>query len=178
MPRSNAKDRRMQVITVAIMRFAHTGYEGTTTSEIARQVGVSQPYLFQLFPTKKAIFIAAWNEANDRIMRALTGSLDGVAPDARVRALADTYDRLVTSEPDLLTIQLHAWSAASSDVDIARATRAAFARLRQFLIAQLNVTVDDANCMLAKMAFYNITVGMGTAETDGCSASRLLHASE
>ena len=39
--------------------FAVTGYAGTSTEAIARRSGVSQPYLFQLFGTKKDLFIAA-----------------------------------------------------------------------------------------------------------------------
>jgi AcrR family transcriptional regulator len=61
MGRISAQERRESVIRAAIAEFAITGYHGTTTAAIARRVGVTQPYLFRLFPDKKAIFHAdAW----------------------------------------------------------------------------------------------------------------------
>ena len=55
----SAEDRKEQVIRAAVTEFAIRGLEGTSTSDIAKRVGVSKPYLFRLFPTKKELFIAA-----------------------------------------------------------------------------------------------------------------------
>src|SRR6478736_10011884 len=57
--RMTADERRDDVIKAAMTEFATTGYYGTSTEPIARRSGVSQPYLFQLFGTKKDLFIAA-----------------------------------------------------------------------------------------------------------------------
>jgi AcrR family transcriptional regulator len=57
--RISAEERREAVILAATREFGARGYAGTSTQAIAEQVGVSQPYLFQLFDTKKDIFIAA-----------------------------------------------------------------------------------------------------------------------
>ena len=54
----SAEERRESVIRAAMSEFAHSGYNGTSTEAIARRVGVSQPYLFRLFPNKQAIFVA------------------------------------------------------------------------------------------------------------------------
>lgn len=59
MARMSAEERRESVVRAAITEFARGGYNGTSTEVIARRVGVSQPYLFRLFPNKQAIFIAA-----------------------------------------------------------------------------------------------------------------------
>lgn len=58
MPRMSAEERRESVIRAATAEFARGGYHGTSTEVIAKRVGVSQPYLFRLFPGKKAIFLA------------------------------------------------------------------------------------------------------------------------
>mgnify|MGYP006170551165 CR=1 FL=1 len=55
----SAEERRESVIRAAMSEFARGGYHGTSTEAIAKRVGVSQPYLFRLFPGKKAIFLAA-----------------------------------------------------------------------------------------------------------------------
>ena len=39
--------------------FAEKGLHGTSTETIARAVGISQPYLFRLYGTKKELFLAA-----------------------------------------------------------------------------------------------------------------------
>ena len=57
--RLSAGERRDEIVAAAMTEFAQTGYAGTSTEAIARRSGVSQPYLFQLFGTKKDLFIAA-----------------------------------------------------------------------------------------------------------------------
>ena len=56
--RLTADERRDAVIAAATVEFARGGYAGTSTQAIARRVGVSQPYLFQLYATKKDLFLA------------------------------------------------------------------------------------------------------------------------
>ncbi len=63
-----AAERRDQVIDAAIARFAAGGYHGTSTERIARDVGVSQPYLFRLFGTKRELFIACHDVVTARVM--------------------------------------------------------------------------------------------------------------
>ena len=63
MVRMSAAERRESVIRAAMSEFARGGYSGTSTEVIANRVGVSQPYLFRLFPGKKAIFLAAVERA-------------------------------------------------------------------------------------------------------------------
>ncbi|MFE9251557.1 TetR/AcrR family transcriptional regulator [Streptomyces sp. NPDC007088] len=174
MARSNAEDRRAQVIDAAIALFAHAGYEGTRTSAIAARVGVSQPYLFQLFPTKKAIFIAAWRAACGRIVEALTAAVAQTPREQRLPVLAKAYDELVTTDRDLLTIQIHAWSASASDTDIAEATRAGIERLRESAIEQLGISADQSTRLLADMAFYNISVGVAIRHPGECTVTHLL----
>ncbi|MEU1275357.1 TetR/AcrR family transcriptional regulator [Streptomyces sp. NPDC005799] len=59
MGRISAQEGREAVIRAAIAEFARTGYHGTSTAAIANRVGVTQPYVFRLFPDKRAIFVAA-----------------------------------------------------------------------------------------------------------------------
>src|SRR5512147_1804373 len=57
--RHTAEERRDEIVAAAMHAFAEGGYTGTATESIARAVGVSQPYLFQLFGTKRELFLAA-----------------------------------------------------------------------------------------------------------------------
>ena len=59
MPRLTAAERREAVLEAASVEFAARGYEGTSAEKIARRVGISQPYIFRLFGTKRNLFEAA-----------------------------------------------------------------------------------------------------------------------
>src|SRR3954451_21508306 len=54
-----AAERRDALIEAAMHEFARGGLHGTKVSQIARAVGVAQPYVFALFPTKIELFLAA-----------------------------------------------------------------------------------------------------------------------
>ena len=58
-PRKTADERREQILDAALTEFADHGYEGASTDRIAREVGISQPYLFRLFGTKKGLYVAS-----------------------------------------------------------------------------------------------------------------------
>src|ERR1051326_1079269 len=76
-PRMSADERREQVIRAAVAEFAIRGLEGTSTSDIAKRVGVSQPYLFRLFPTKRDLFIAAVRRGVERIRTEFSRAAEG-----------------------------------------------------------------------------------------------------
>jgi AcrR family transcriptional regulator len=56
--RRSADERREQILGIAIEHFAVGGYRATSTNVIAREAGISQPYLFRLFRTKQELFLA------------------------------------------------------------------------------------------------------------------------
>jgi AcrR family transcriptional regulator len=68
MARMTAAERREVVLRSAVAEFALGGLDGTSTEDIARGAGISQPYLYRLFPTKKALFIAIVVAGFDRII--------------------------------------------------------------------------------------------------------------
>ena len=55
--RMTASQRRETVLQAALVEFAARGADGASTKDIAQRAGISQPYLFRLFPTKKALFL-------------------------------------------------------------------------------------------------------------------------
>lgn len=120
-----APERREQVIAAAIARFAAGGYHGTSTEAIARDVGVSQPYLFRLFKTKRELFIACHDAASARVMTtfeaAAAAADDGSTPVARMgRAYID-----LLADRELLLFQMQSY-AACSDPEIQAHVRARY----------------------------------------------------
>ena len=69
--------------------FARGGLHGTAVDRIARRVGVAQPYVFSLFPTKRELFLAALERSFERVAdtfrRAAADYREGRAPGGRAR---------------------------------------------------------------------------------------------
>src|SRR2546430_6861241 len=52
------KDRRLQIVRVAMRLFSQRGFRGTTTKEIAQAAGVSEAMVFRHFATKEELYSA------------------------------------------------------------------------------------------------------------------------
>ena len=71
--RKTADERREEILDAAMEEFAEHGLDGTSTDTIAREAGISQPYLFRLFGTKKELYLASVAALLARDARALPG---------------------------------------------------------------------------------------------------------
>src|SRR5918996_1302470 len=77
-PRKSAEERREEILAVAMKHFAEGGYHGTSTENIAREAGISQPYLFRLFRTKKELFLGCNERACDKVIDAFRRAANGM----------------------------------------------------------------------------------------------------
>ncbi|NNN35308.1 TetR/AcrR family transcriptional regulator [Streptomyces sp. S3(2020)] len=110
-----ARERRESVIRAAITEFAIAGYRATTTAAIAERVGVTQPYLFRLFPDKKAIFVAALERSAEDTRSAFERAADGVRGGDRAwQVMADAYARLISTYPETLLMQMQGYAAVAA----------------------------------------------------------------
>jgi AcrR family transcriptional regulator len=123
--RMTASERRTAVLAAAITEFARSGYAGTSTDAIASRAGISQPYLFRLFGTKKDLFIATYELVSDRIIAAMTRAGTGLEGEEAMRAMGDAYTGLL-QDPEILQVELHGFAAAPGDPDIAATCRQTF----------------------------------------------------
>jgi AcrR family transcriptional regulator len=118
----SAEDRREQVIKEAITVFARYGYEGATTAAVAQRVGVSQPYLFRLFPTKKDLFLASSARNMSDTLLLLREAAGGKTGSAALEAMGHAYQDKLLSHREWLLMQLQTFAACYDD-DIQRQTR-------------------------------------------------------
>jgi AcrR family transcriptional regulator len=125
--RMTADERRESVLEAALTEFALRGLDGTSTEDVARRAGISHPYLFRLFPTKKALFLSLVERCFRRVADAFATAASGREGEDALQALADAYGQLL-EDRTLLLLQMHAY-AACDDPDIRDATRAAFRAL-------------------------------------------------
>src|ERR1700688_1175632 len=125
--RMAAEDRRGLVLDVAMREFAARGMHGTSTEDVAREAGISQPYLFRLFPTKKALFLELVDRCFQRVRDAFTAAAGDLTGEEALMAMADAYEQLL-EDRTLLLLQMQAY-AAWPDPEIRASTRAGFKTL-------------------------------------------------
>src|ERR1051325_3453780 len=95
--RKSAEERREDILNVAMALFAEGGYAGTSTEAIAREAGISHPYLFRLFRTKKELFLACDDRACQKIVEAFRRAAAGAEPGHKLEAMgaAEGFDDLL-----------------------------------------------------------------------------------
>ena len=125
--RRSAEERRREIVEIAISHFAQHGYNGTSTDQVAREAGISQPYLFRLFGTKRELFLACHEAMHERIA-------DSFAEAARRGAAGGAHEgdgrRLhePARRPHALLFQMQSY-AACSDPEIQTRVRERYADL-------------------------------------------------
>jgi len=65
--RMPAPARRQALVDTALRVFSEGSYRGTTTAEIARAAGVSEPILYRHFDSKRGLYLACIEEAWRRL---------------------------------------------------------------------------------------------------------------
>jgi AcrR family transcriptional regulator len=153
--RQTADERRTAVLAAAITEFALAGYAGTSTEAIARRAGISQPYLFRLFGTKKDLFVATYDLVGDRIIRELTSVSEGLEGEDALAAMGAAYVELM-QDPELLQVQLHGFAAAPSDPDIARSCRRTFEVLAEVVYERTGLSDDKLRDFFAMGMLINV----------------------
>ena len=112
---STADVRREAVVASAVTMFAGSGYLGTSVAAIAEHAGISQAYVFKLFPSKELLFVTTLEHCFDLVLAALergAAASPDQSPDAMLYAMAGAYAELI-GDRSLLMLQVHAQSAAS-----------------------------------------------------------------
>ena len=125
--RRSAEERRREIVEIAISHFAQHGYNGTSTDQVAREAGISQPYLFRLFGTKRELFLACHAAMHDRIAQTFTDAARDVPQEERMPAMGKAYMALLADRPSLL-FQMQSY-AACADPEIRTHVREGFADL-------------------------------------------------
>ncbi len=78
--RLSAAERRVAILAAALRVFSEGSYAGATTSEIAREAGVSEPILYRHFSSKRALYFACLEEAWRRIREKLEAKIEELGP--------------------------------------------------------------------------------------------------
>lgn len=160
--RMSAEERRESVLAAALSEFARGGLAGTSTEAIAARAGISQPYLFRLFGTKKELFIAAMRRCFEIIEARFRAAAEGLAGDAALDAMAQAYHDML-GDRELLLAQLHGY-AASGEPDVQAAVRDCYHRLWRMSEAASGADPDRLRMFFAMGMLWNVAVALGLPE--------------
>ncbi len=78
--RLQVDERRKQLLDLALELFGDRPYEEISIDEIAKEAGVSKGLLYHYFPSKRAFFVAAVEEAAERLLEATDVPREGEVP--------------------------------------------------------------------------------------------------
>ena len=126
--RLSAADRKDSILDAALIEFADRGYEGTSTEDIAKRAGISQPYLFRLFGTKKGLYLASVSRCFRDTLELFQRAAEGLRGEEALHAIGAAYMEQLETNRTWLRAQQQAY-AASEDPDIRLVVRAGYGDL-------------------------------------------------
>lgn len=162
----SAEERREGVVRAAMSEFARGGYHGTSTEAIAKRVGVSQPYLFRLFPGKKAIFLAAAERCVEDTIRTFEEAAEGLEGEEARQAMANAYVKVIAERPEWLQMQMQMYVAVAAadeegDHAFGESVRAGWTRLWDTVHLPLGADASETTTFMAYGMLINCLVAMG-----------------
>jgi AcrR family transcriptional regulator len=163
---STADERREEVLGAAMKVVGTRGLYGTPTLDIARAAGISQAYLFRLFPTKLSLFLAvverSFQQIHDSLERA--GRAARAKDEPVLRAMAEAYNALL-EDPGILLVQLQA-QAAASEPEVRAALRRGFAGLLDMVERVSGTSPQEVQRFFARGMLCNVSAAMQIYELD------------
>lgn len=160
-----ADERREAVLAAAAAAFAEGGYHGTSTEDVAHRAGISQPYIFRLFGSKKELFLAVVDDCLSRTRRWFEKAAEGSPPEEALARMGLAYAELV-SDPVTLLVQMHAFTASVTDPDVRRVSQEGMRRIWFTAAKASGAPVEELRQWLATGMLCNIIAALGLDQLD------------
>ena len=157
-PRKTADERRIAVLDAATHEFARKGIHGASTEDIARAAGISQPYLFRLFGTKKELYLATAQRAVDDLYAVFADAARGKTGVDALHAMGAAYEG-VMADRDRLMLMLKCW-ASTDDPDICEGVRSAWRDLVDLAERASGETPEAVSAFFSRGALLTILMAM------------------
>jgi AcrR family transcriptional regulator len=154
-PRMAMEERREIVLRQSIPVFARYGFEGATTAEIAKRSGVTQPYIFKLFESKKALFIEACERNMRTTIAQMRESAGGKTGRDALEAMGLAYVERMEKDRDSLLLQMQQY-AACWDEDVQRTVRRCMQEMWDMVLDRSQVAVEEIALFFAKGMMCNV----------------------
>jgi AcrR family transcriptional regulator len=133
--RLSAQQRKAAVVETACRVFSKRSYHGSTTAEIARETGVTEPVLYRHFASKRELYLACldavWGQVRALWQKALEAEDD---PANWLKAIGKAYlEARAAARIVLVDLWIQALTEAADDPEIRRALREQVREVHQFV---------------------------------------------
>jgi AcrR family transcriptional regulator len=163
--RSTATHRRAQAIASGMRAFADHGLTTSAMQQVADEIGVSQPYVFRLFGSKRAFFLACVDELESRV-REVFGQAAATCPGDPLPAMGDRFRELV-ADGVISGLWLQACATARRDETVAARCRALMSGVLEEADRLTGAGPDDLAQFLANGALVMLLQALGVDLTGG-----------
>ena len=174
MLRLKAADRRRQLLEVAADLFARRGFGRTTTAQLAKCAGVTEPILYRHFTNKLDLFVTLIDQVGAHVIRQWEEALEGVVdPKGRLEILVAANPTTLQRGPAPYRIILQAITESGRDPAIVSAVRRHVSSLHTFLVTELqnlqehDVVRNDEPATALAWLLIEVAVGHGMLEPSG-----------
>ena len=156
-PRMPSGERRESILAAATAVFGARSYAGTTTDEVAKAAGVSQPYVVRMFGTKQKLFLDVVDRAVQLTLSAFRAQLEGPA-ETRIERMGGAYVGLL-AERGLLQTLNNAF-LLGGDPEIGPQCRRLFVDVLHFVRNEVGMDSEQAFAFLGNGMLINTLVGL------------------
>ena len=170
--RKTAEERREEILEAAMIEFAERGIHGTSTDEIAQRAGVSQPYLFRLFGTKKELYKATAARCLRETLEVFQRAAEGKRGEEALKAMGESYRELL-ADRTRLKAQLQAY-AACDDPEICEVVRNGYGDIHAYVERVSGLPPEDVSRFFATGMLLNVVAAIDLQNSDEPWAKRLL----
>jgi AcrR family transcriptional regulator len=153
--RKTAGERREQILAAALEEFARRGLHGASTDAIARKAGLSQPYLFRLFGTKRELFIACVDGCLEHMHDLFRQAAQGLHGEEALHAIGESYEQMLQNEPMRLRAQMQGY-AACDDPEVRETMRRGYGRLVELVENVSGVPPAEVSSFFAAGMLLNV----------------------
>ena len=171
--RLSAEERRESVLDAALVEFAERGLEGGSTEAIAAKAGISQPYVFRLFGTKKELFRAVVTRCFRETLDMFQRAAEGLRGKEALQAMGNAYVERLLTDRERLRLQMQAYSACD-DPEICEVVRNGYGDLVAYAQRVSDLPAEDVARFFATGMLLNVLASMQVIENPEPWAQMLL----
>ena len=137
------------------------------SSAVAKEAGISQAYLFRLFPTKTELATALVARSHERILRAFAEASAKAKASGRdpFELLGEAYAELL-ADRELLLLFLHSHAAAASIPEVREVARDGFRRIVELVQGETGAGPEDVQRFIAKGMLLNVLGAIDAPSVD------------
>ncbi|MGP4100069.1 TetR/AcrR family transcriptional regulator [Nonomuraea sp. KM90] len=166
---STANQRRAEAIAAGMRVFADHGLTTSSIQQVADEIGVSQPYVFRLFGSKQALFLACLDEL-ERQVREVFRQAAATSPDDPLPAMRTGFRRMLT-DGVITGLWLQACATARRDETVAARCRAVISGVLAEAARLTDAGTDGLARNLADGALVVMLQALGVDLTAGSRAA-------